>query len=122
MAIAAKALNPTYFQGHKDWLSEVICLGQIDHPNLLNLIGLYSEGENRFMVYELMPLGSEEPLSWKQTINVAVEVAQGHSYLHASESKDYNVKLSDFVFAKPSPMDDMSHVDLQQKMTYITLG
>ncbi|XP_076897573.1 putative serine/threonine-protein kinase PBL9 [Bidens hawaiensis] len=67
----------------------------------------------------------EEPLSWELKINVAKEDAQGHSYLHASESRviyrsfkcsnipldmDYNVKLLDFGLAKT---DDMSHVTTQ---------
>ncbi|XP_076942997.1 putative serine/threonine-protein kinase PBL3 [Bidens hawaiensis] len=135
MAVAIKALNPIGFQGDKEWLTEVNCLGQLDHPNLVNLIGFCCEDGNRVLVYEFMSQGSLEnhlfsrawselPLSWELRMKVAVEAARGLSFLHDSASRviyhdfksskilldmDYNVKLSDFGFAKAGPISDESH-------------
>ncbi|RVW48723.1 putative serine/threonine-protein kinase PBL16 [Vitis vinifera] len=35
------------FQGHREWLAEVIFLGQLSHPNLVKLIGYCCEDEHR---------------------------------------------------------------------------
>lgn len=58
--VAIKKLKLESFQGHKEWLTEVNYLGQLQHPNLVKLIGYCSEGENRLLVYEYMGKGSLE--------------------------------------------------------------
>ncbi|KAL9995800.1 putative protein kinase RLK-Pelle-RLCK-VIIa-2 family [Helianthus debilis subsp. tardiflorus] len=137
MDVVVKALKPTCFQGHREWLSEITYLGRLDHPNLVKLLGFCCEGGNRLLVCEFMPQGSlenhlfrrsEQPLSWALRIKVAVEAAQGLAFLHASESKiiygdfkssnilldmDYNAKLSDFGLAKAGPMGDLTHETTQ---------
>jgi serine/threonine protein kinase len=40
--------------------TEVDYLGQLHHQNLVKLIGYCSDGDNRLLVYELMPKGSLE--------------------------------------------------------------
>lgn len=87
MVVAVKKLKPKGFQGHKEWLvgyfrnlhfsssyfygfchvlipswlqCEVNYLGQLDHPNLVKLIGFCLEGDNRMLVYEFMPRGCLE--------------------------------------------------------------
>lgn len=40
--------------------AEVIFLGQLKHPHLVNLIGYCCEDEHRLLVYEFMPRGSLE--------------------------------------------------------------
>ncbi|XP_042381131.1 probable serine/threonine-protein kinase PBL3 isoform X1 [Zingiber officinale] len=90
MVVAVKKLKPDGIQGHNEWLTEVNCLGQLHHPNLVKLIGYCSEGDNRLLVYEYMPKGSldnhlnrrAEPLSWQTRIKVAVQAARGLSYLN----------------------------------------
>ncbi|KAG6403463.1 hypothetical protein SASPL_135685 [Salvia splendens] len=37
-------------QGHREWLSEVIFLGQLSHPNLVKLIGYCCEDEHRWAI------------------------------------------------------------------------
>jgi hypothetical protein len=58
--IAVKLWDPEGAQGHKEWLAEVIFLGQFRHANLVKLIGYCCEDENRLLVYEYMPKGSLE--------------------------------------------------------------
>ncbi|XP_020256056.1 probable serine/threonine-protein kinase PBL16 isoform X1 [Asparagus officinalis] len=47
-------------QGHREWLAEVIFLGQLSHPNLVKLVGYCCEKEHRVLIYEYMPRGSVE--------------------------------------------------------------
>ncbi|WOL03787.1 hypothetical protein Cni_G12507 [Canna indica] len=141
MVVAVKKLKPEGFQGHKEWLAEVNYLGQLHHPNLVKLIGYCSEGDNRLLVYELMPKGSleshlfrrsVEPLPWATRIKVAIGAARGLSFLN-DESQiiyrdfkssnilldlDFNAKLSDFGLAKDGPTGDQTHVSTQVMGTH----
>ncbi|KAK1393207.1 putative serine/threonine-protein kinase PBL3 [Heracleum sosnowskyi] len=134
MVVAVKKLKPEGFQGHKEWLSEINYLGQLDHENLVKLIGFCLDGDNRLLVYEFMPKGSLEnhlfprtgrPLSWEIRIKVAIESARGLSFLHQSDPQiifrdfkasnvlldsEFNAKLSDFGLVKAGPTGDMTHV------------
>lgn len=58
--VAVKKLNAGGFQGHREWLAEVIFLGQFRHPHLVKLLGYCCEDEERLLVYEFMPRGSLE--------------------------------------------------------------
>ncbi|KAK7266356.1 hypothetical protein RIF29_19000 [Crotalaria pallida] len=60
MPVAVKTLNHEGFQGHNEWLAEVIYLGELRHPNLVKLVGYCIEDEQRLLVYEFMPRGSLE--------------------------------------------------------------
>ncbi|PWZ56871.1 Serine/threonine-protein kinase RIPK [Zea mays] len=132
--IAVKLWDPEGTQGHKEWLSEVIFLGQLRHPNLVRLVGYCSEEEHRLLVYEYMPKGSLENhlfkkfppvLSWATRLNIAVGAAKGLAFLHDAEKPviyrdfktsnilldpDYEAKLSDFGLAKDGPEGDDTHV------------
>lgn len=58
--MAVKKLNHSGLQGDKEFFVEVHMLSLMRHPNLVNLIGYCSEGEQRLLIYEFMPLGSLE--------------------------------------------------------------
>ncbi|XP_058109642.1 receptor-like cytoplasmic kinase 176 [Magnolia sinica] len=144
VVIAVKRLNQDGYQGHKEWLAEVNYLGQLHHPNLVNLIGYCFEDEQRLLVYEFMPRGSLEnhlfrrgtyfqPLSWNLRMKVALGAAKGLAFLHNAETKviyrdfktsnvlldsNYNAKLSDFGLAKDAPTGDKSHVSTRVMGTY----
>ncbi|XP_042382353.1 probable serine/threonine-protein kinase PBL16 [Zingiber officinale] len=129
-------------QGHREWLAEVIFLGQLSHPNLVKLIGYCFEDEHRVLIYEFMPRGSVEsnlfsivllPLSWSIRMKIALEAAKGLAFLHEAETPvifrdfktsnilldmDYNAKLSDFGLAKDGPVGDESHVSTRIMGTY----
>lgn len=137
MDVAVKKLIPAGFQGHKEWLAEVNFLGQLQHPNLVKLLGYCLEGEDRLLVYEFMARGSLEnhlfrrtvpPLSWETRIKVAVGAARGLAVLHNSQPEiiyrdfkasnilldlEFNAKLSDFGLAKEGPTGDRTHVSTQ---------
>ncbi|KAM0043202.1 putative transferase, protein kinase RLK-Pelle-RLCK-VIIa-2 family [Helianthus debilis subsp. tardiflorus] len=135
--IAVKRLNQEGLQGHQEWLAEINYLGQLNHPNLVKLIGYCIEDE-------FMPRGSLEnhlfrrssyfqPLSWNLRIKVALGAAKGLAFLHSPEAKviyrdfkssnilidsNYNAKLSDFGLAKDGPVDGKSHVSTRVMGTY----
>jgi serine/threonine protein kinase len=98
IVIAAKRLNQEGLQGHKEWLAEINYLGQLDHPNLVKLIGYCLEDDHRLLVYEFMPRGSLEnhlfrrasyiqPLSWNYRMKIALGAAKGLAFLHSDEVK-----------------------------------
>ncbi|KAF5794874.1 putative transferase, protein kinase RLK-Pelle-RLCK-VIIa-2 family [Helianthus annuus] len=142
--IAVKRLNQEGLQGHQEWLAEINYLGQLNHPNLVKLIGYCIEDDHRMLVYEFMPRGSLEnhlfrrssyfqPLSWNLRIKVALGAAKGLAFLHSPEAKviyrdfkssnilidsNYNAKLSDFGLAKDGPVDGKSHVSTRVMGTY----
>ncbi|XP_042392409.1 probable serine/threonine-protein kinase PBL16 [Zingiber officinale] len=129
-------------QGHREWLAEVIFLGQLSHPNLVKLIGYCCEDEHRVLIYEFMPRGSVEsnlfsivllPLPWSIRMKIALGAAKGLAFLHEAEKpvifrdfktsnilldQDYNAKLSDFGLAKDGPVGDKSHVSTRIIGTY----
>ncbi|CAK8578659.1 unnamed protein product [Lathyrus sativus] len=129
-------------QGHREWLAEVIFLGECSHPNLVKLIGYCCENEHRVLVYEYMARGSVEnnlfskillPLPWSIRMKIAFGAAKGLAFLHEAEKPviyrdfktsnilldlDYNAKLSDFGLAKDGPVGDKSHVSTRIMGTY----
>ncbi|RLN38678.1 serine/threonine-protein kinase [Panicum miliaceum] len=132
--VAVKLLDLEGGQGHTEWLTEVICLGQLRHPHLVKLIGYCYEDEHRLLVYEFMTRGSLEKhlfkkyaasLPWSTRLKIAIGAAKGLAFLHEAEKpviyrdfktsnilldSDFKAKLSDFGLAKDGPEDDETHV------------
>ncbi|MFS7924709.1 putative transferase, protein kinase RLK-Pelle-CrRLK1L-1 family [Helianthus anomalus] len=93
-----KKNNGQYLQSQPEWLAEVNCLGQIDHPNLVKLISYCADNDHKILVYEFMERGSLDsylfrrrfytgPLAWNLRIKIALGAAKGLAYLHKPESK-----------------------------------
>ncbi|CAA0834921.1 Protein kinase superfamily protein [Striga hermonthica] len=143
--VAVKQLNLDGLQGNQEFIVEVLMLSLLHHPNLVNLIGYCTDGDQRLLVYEFMPMGSLEnhlfdlepdqrPLSWSTRLKIAVGAARGLEYLHCKANppviyrdlkssnilldNEYNVKLSDFGLAKLGPVGDKTHVSTRVMGTY----
>ena len=58
--VAVKQLDRNGLQGNREFLVEVLMLSLLHHPNLVNLIGYWADGDHRLLVYAFMPLGSLE--------------------------------------------------------------
>uniref|UniRef100_A0A0E0JRK2 Receptor-like serine/threonine-protein kinase n=1 Tax=Oryza punctata TaxID=4537 RepID=A0A0E0JRK2_ORYPU len=88
--VAVKKLEG-FRQGEKQFRSEVSTIGNIQHVNLIRLLGFCSEKSRRLLVYEYMPngsldkhlFGSNQPvLSWNTRYKIALGIARGLDYLH----------------------------------------
>ncbi|KAM7490776.1 hypothetical protein LguiA_033697 [Lonicera macranthoides] len=141
-AVAVKLLDIEGLQGHREWLAEVVFLGQLRHPNLVKLIGYCCEDEERLLVYEFMPRGSLEnhlfkristSLPWGTRLKIATGAAKGLAFLHGAEKpviyrdfktsnilldSDFNAKLSDFGLATMGPEGSNTHVTTRVMGTY----
>ena len=58
--VAVKQLDRNGLQGNREFLVEVLMLSLLHHPNLVNLISYYANGDQWLLVCEFMPLGSLE--------------------------------------------------------------
>ncbi|XP_024021357.1 probable serine/threonine-protein kinase PBL11 [Morus notabilis] len=132
--IAIKRLIQRRPQGCEAWKTEVRILSQLNHPNIVKLIGCCREGSHRMLVYEYMDEGSldnclfrenRKELNWGRRIRIAVGAARGLAYLHTNETpiihrdikasnflldSKFRVKISDFGLAKYGPEDDDDHI------------
>ncbi|KAM0014686.1 putative protein kinase RLK-Pelle-RLCK-VIIa-1 family [Helianthus debilis subsp. tardiflorus] len=143
--VAVKKLNLNGSQGNQEFIVEVLMLSLLRHSNLVTLIGYCTDGDQRLLVYEYMPLGSleshlfdlepyQEPLDWQTRLKIAVGAARGLEYLHCKANppviyrdlkssnilldRDFNPKLSDFGLAKLGPVGDHTHVSTRVMGTY----
>lgn len=136
--VAVKQLDKNGMQGtYTDFLNEVEMLSLLSHQNLVSLIGYCADGDQRLLVYELMPGGSLEdnlhgtspqrkPLDWIVRIKIAIGAAKGLVCLHEEVQppvifrdlkpsnilldKELNPKLSDYGLAKLNPSGAKMHV------------
>ncbi|URE04044.1 serine threonine-protein kinase [Musa troglodytarum] len=124
--VAVKQLDRNGYQG-QDFLAEVKALSLLQHQNLVKLIGYCTDGDQRLLVYEYMPMGSledhlhgtsadQKPISWYTRMKIAYGTAQGLEFLHEKADppviyrelkpstilldEDLNPKLSDLGLAK----------------------
>ncbi|KAL6343462.1 hypothetical protein AAG906_024827 [Vitis piasezkii] len=122
--IAVKKLKKVMEQGDKEFLTEVMVIGQTHHKNLVKLLGFCDEQSHRLLVYELMTNGTlsgflfaegEKPC-WDHRAQIVLAVARGLSYLHDEcetqiihcdikpqnvlLDSQFNPKIADFGLAK----------------------
>ncbi|KAL2496288.1 Protein kinase superfamily protein [Forsythia ovata] len=143
--VAVKQLDRNGFQGNREFLVEVLILSLLHHPNLVNLVGYCSDGDQRILVYEYMSNGSLEDhllnigpdkklLDWNTRIKIAAGAAKGLEYLHETANppviyrdfkasnilldESFNPRLSDFGLAKLGPTGDKTHVSTRVMGTY----
>ncbi|KAJ7968429.1 G-type lectin S-receptor-like serine/threonine-protein kinase [Quillaja saponaria] len=90
--VAIKRLEESSGQGVQEFKNEVIFISQLQHRNLVKLLGCCIKQEERMLVYEYMPNRSldylifdeekRSSLNWRKRLHIITGIARGLLYLH----------------------------------------
>ncbi|EFJ32573.1 hypothetical protein SELMODRAFT_25465, partial [Selaginella moellendorffii] len=115
--------------------SELEFLTRLHHRHLVTLVGFCAEDDERLLVYDFMPNGTQQERifainlnSWQMRIGIALQAARGIEYLHTyavppiihRDIKSSNIlidaecsaRVSDFGLSLMGPSDGESHLSL----------
>ncbi|CAN6222364.1 unnamed protein product [Urochloa humidicola] len=95
--IAVKRVSHNSKQGMKEFVAEIVSIGRMQHPNLVQLLGYCRRKGELLLVYEYMSNGSldkylycqenKAALNWVQRLGIIKGIASGLIYLHEEWEK-----------------------------------
>ncbi|GJM95195.1 hypothetical protein PR202_ga11903 [Eleusine coracana subsp. coracana] len=134
LAVAIKRVSKIWYQGRREYATEVRVISRLRHRHLMQLVGWCHGGDELLLVYEFMPNGSLDkhlhsanmsPLPWPCRHKVVLGIASAILYLHEDAEQSVvhrdikpsnvmldasiNAKLGDFGLARPIDHDRDSH-------------
>ncbi|KAJ7971436.1 Lectin receptor kinase [Quillaja saponaria] len=137
--VAVKRISKDSRHGKQDFIAEITTIGNLNHKNLVKLIGWCYERTELLLVYECMPNGSLDKyifcsgspaaedlnLSWERRHSIICGVARALDYLHNGCDKrvlhrdikasnimldsDFNARLGDFGLARTILFSENTH-------------
>ncbi|XP_058203362.1 probable receptor-like protein kinase At1g80640 isoform X1 [Rhododendron vialii] len=143
--VAVKRVSDGSQDAITEFETEVDLLSQMQHPNIISLLGYSIHGETRLLVYELMDNGSLETqlygpsrgsaLNWHRRMKIALDMARGLEYLHEHCNplvihrdlkssnilldSNFNAKLSDFGLAITDGSQNKKNIKLSGTLGYV---
>ncbi|KAG2323867.1 hypothetical protein Bca52824_006595 [Brassica carinata] len=127
----------------EEFINEVVVLSQINHRNIVKLLGCCLETKVPILVYEFVPNGDlfkllhdesdDYKMTWEVRLHIAIEIACALSYLHLAASfpiyhrdikttnilldEKYQAKVSDFGTSR-TVTTDQTHLTTQVAGTF----
>ncbi|XP_078157102.1 cysteine-rich receptor-like protein kinase 6 isoform X2 [Carex rostrata] len=134
--VAVKRLSQSSAQGLEELKNELVIVAKLRHKNLVRVLGVCLEGQEKLLVYEFLPNRSldtfifdnerRQELDWIKRMAIINGIARGLLYLHEESQlkiihrdlkasnilldSDMNPKISDFGLARLFLADQTVHV------------
>ncbi|KAJ0503093.1 putative protein kinase RLK-Pelle-LRR-I-1 family [Helianthus annuus] len=106
--IAVKRLDRQFWQGEREFLTEVEILFEYKHENIIRLVGYCDENGEKILVYEYASNGSldrhlrDASMTWTKRLKIGIDIATGLDFLHGGgypvihrDVKSGNILLND---------------------------